>query len=149
MYGLGEASKVLSTVTQNLGYFATVFDIWQLVYIIQQFLFSCFKGIHKCKLVNSPPVAPYAYSTRPNFIYPKRFIWTNLRSPIQKLLLLRSEIFHKPPDYLSKDCSDGNGAKTTARRWLFSMQDGINETECRLNGSLLWLISEKEEKYHV
>ena len=53
IYALGKDNKMDLIVAQRLGYFATVYVIWQLVYMIQRFLFSS-KIIYKYKLINSP-----------------------------------------------------------------------------------------------
>ena len=44
---------LLVAITFNQA-FCKVYDIWQLVYMVHWFLFSCYKEIYKCKLVNSP-----------------------------------------------------------------------------------------------
>ena len=51
----------LVKVTWRLGYFTTVFNIWQIVYWIQQCLFYYYEGVLKCKLVYLPSVSPYIF----------------------------------------------------------------------------------------
>ena len=41
--------------------FCLVYEVWQLVYIIQQFFFSFYKEIYTCKVINFPSVKPYAF----------------------------------------------------------------------------------------
>ena len=49
--------------------FCKVFEIWQPVYMTQQFLFY-YKMIYKCKLVNFSPGEPYV------FIHPAKILFT-------------------------------------------------------------------------
>ena len=53
MYKIGKATKMGSSVAQSLGYFVAVFNIRQLIYMIQEFfLIYIYKGTYRCKLVN-------------------------------------------------------------------------------------------------
>ena len=64
-------------------YFTTVFNIWQLVYMIQRFLFPHYKEIYICKLVKLPPVDPYAC------IHPAKvlFLSRGLEGPLWEALV--------------------------------------------------------------
>ena len=52
--------------------------IWQ-VYMIEWFLFTCYKGSYKYKLIPCGP--PMLLFTLPKFYPPTGCIWTTLRSP--------------------------------------------------------------------
>ena len=54
---VNDTSQVVTTPNHA---FCLVHDIWQLVDMIQRFLFSCYEGIYEWKLVNSLPVDPYS-----------------------------------------------------------------------------------------
>ena len=69
-----------SAVAQSLGYFATVFDIWQLSYMTWRF-FVLFNGINKCKQVNIDAVVPYAFIHAAQTLFiPVGSLWIPLSS---------------------------------------------------------------------
>ena len=70
----------LVSITPNQA-FCMVYNISLLVYMIQWFYFSWYKGIYEYKLINSPFCKRlWFYSLGQNFIHLQGSIWTSLRS---------------------------------------------------------------------
>ena len=89
-----------STVTQILGYFATIFDSWQRVNMIQRFLFF-YKEIYKWQLVNSLPVNPYGFIPPAKIPFPPR----GLYRPLLKPKFAKTQMVAKLLQFMTSVCS--------------------------------------------
>ena len=69
--------------------FCQVYDIWQLVYMIQWFLFR-YEKFHKCKLVNLSPVSPNVFIIKTYKLLVKVALWKDESHELTKMLPIGS-----------------------------------------------------------